>query len=238
MKVDRIVGQRPGVSLTNILKYRQQFYEGNYDIRLIVEEGETAESISNRIIQSLKVYYDNPGHVSTRGAYQNSPSGPAFNNVVLEGLAPDGGLYVTNKNVPFLSLNEWQRLVGLSYHEQALRILEKWIHPYDLHPSLLSKMIKDAYSIENFDCYQIIPTVHVTENEYITELFHGPTASFKDASLQLMPKFFHNALEEIGHRDKYDLFIYYIYFMIIFMHENFLHRDISAKIFIYIVVKV
>ena len=53
-KVDRIVGQKPGVDMMDILQYRQQFYEGNYDIRIIVEPNEPPESITVRIVKALE----------------------------------------------------------------------------------------------------------------------------------------------------------------------------------------
>ena len=53
-KVDRIVGQRPGVDMTDILNYRQQFYEGNYDIRIIVSPNENQASIALRIAHALQ----------------------------------------------------------------------------------------------------------------------------------------------------------------------------------------
>ena len=52
-KVDRIVGQKPGVDMMDILQYRQQFYEGNYDIRIIVEPNESPES-TVRIVKALE----------------------------------------------------------------------------------------------------------------------------------------------------------------------------------------
>ena len=53
-KVDRIVGQKPGVDMMDILQYRQQFYEGNYDIRIIVEPNEPPESITVKIVKALE----------------------------------------------------------------------------------------------------------------------------------------------------------------------------------------
>ena len=53
-QVDRIVGQRPGVHMSDILTYRQQFYEGNYDIRIIVSPNENPGSIALRIANALE----------------------------------------------------------------------------------------------------------------------------------------------------------------------------------------
>ena len=76
-----------------------------------------------------------------------------------------------------------------------MRILEHWILPEELHPSLLCKMIDQAYS-NNFQNQNIAPVVHLNKNEVILELFHGPTASFKDLALQLTPQFFDRAVLE------------------------------------------
>ena len=76
-----------------------------------------------------------------------------------------------------------------------MRILEHWILPEELHPSLLCKMIDQAYS-NNFQNQNIAPVVHLNKNEFILELFHGPTASFKDLALQLTPQFFDRAVLE------------------------------------------
>ena len=47
-----------------------------------------------------------------------------------------------------------------------------------------------------FSLFQTVPVIHLEGNQYISELFHGATASFKDAALQLMPQFFHHAVQE------------------------------------------
>ena len=49
MKVDRIVGQKSGANMAEILDYRQEFYERWYDVRVIVEEGETPGSIAKKV---------------------------------------------------------------------------------------------------------------------------------------------------------------------------------------------
>lgn len=82
-----------------------------------------------------------------------------------------------------MSLKELQRFVGLSYPEIALRVLERF--PLGtLHPSHLRSLLRQAYS--SFP-EQILPIRHLRKNQYLMETFHGPTASFKDLSLQLLP---------------------------------------------------
>ena len=184
--------------MSEILQYRQQFYEGHYDIRVICHEGETPGTITDKIIRIIKGTEKRSKYVSTRGAYKDFDTygpAPTFNQVVLRGLAPDGGLYVPEHHMPAMTIEAWQRLVPLPYHERALRILEQWIHRDDIHPSVLRQMVNSTYNKENFCNDKVCPVSHLYENIYVCELFHGPTASFKDSALQLMPKFFQHALD-------------------------------------------
>ena len=89
---------------------------------------------------------------------------------------------------------QWERLVTLSYEERAARILEAWIDSSELHPSRVKHMIMKAYSM--FQCKDIAPIMKLNEQVYIQELFHGPTASFKDLALQLMPQIFEEAVSK------------------------------------------
>ena len=90
--------------------------------------------------------------MSTRGTDGSKKN---FCDVVLEGLASDGGLYVMNDNPASFSQDQLLRLVPLSYPQRALRILEQWINPSHLSPSVLMKMIEKAYNIDNFDCNKV-----------------------------------------------------------------------------------
>uniref|UniRef100_A0A672ZDS8 Threonine synthase like 1 n=1 Tax=Sphaeramia orbicularis TaxID=375764 RepID=A0A672ZDS8_9TELE len=112
-----------------------------------------------------------------------------FSDVVVEGLAPDGGLYVPKNGFPKVDAGEWLRLVDMSYQERALVLLEKCIHSADVCTLDLRSMIFKAYG-SNFSSEAIAPVKHLIHNQYIQELFHGPTASFKDLALQLMPQLF------------------------------------------------
>ena len=65
--------------------------------------------------------------------------------VLLSGSPPDGGLYVPAEDLPQITVGELQRLVPLDYCNRALRILEKLLHPNDIHPSLLRQYIQTAF---------------------------------------------------------------------------------------------
>uniref|UniRef100_A0A8C3B0B7 Threonine synthase like 1 n=1 Tax=Cyclopterus lumpus TaxID=8103 RepID=A0A8C3B0B7_CYCLU len=117
-------------------------------------------------------------------------------DVVIEGLATDGGLYVPKRGFPNMEAREWLRLVDMSYPERALVLLEKCIHPSDVSALDLRTMIFKAYG-SNFSSEAVAPVKHLDRNQYVQELFHGPTASFKDLALQLMPQLFAHCLPQM-----------------------------------------
>jgi threonine synthase len=90
-----------------------------------------------------------------------------------------------------MSLDQFQRLIGLTYPEIALRVMERFSLG-TLHPSHLRSLLWQAYS--NFN-ETILPIRHLRKNQYLMETFHGPTASFKDLSLQLLPLLMQAATE-------------------------------------------
>ena len=213
MKVNRIVGQNDGTSMADILKYRQQFYEKWYDTRVICERNESPESIAGKVLTQVKNLKSKQVYASTRGFHMGEKG---FNDVLLQGLAPDGGLIVPQSEVPKMSLGQLSRLVDLPYAERALRILEQWIDHRDLHPKTLKTAINSAYNKETFQNDSVCPVRHLDGNQFIQELFHGPTASFKDIALQLMPQMFMNAVSD-NSKNKYA----YSYIILILLKSYF-----------------
>ncbi|CAG5134975.1 unnamed protein product, partial [Candidula unifasciata] len=201
MKVDRIIGMGPGASLEDILQFRRQFYEKWYDIRVAVHETDSEEDIALRVLKALQGFENEPGYISTRAVDKTKTV--LFLETVLQGLAQDGGLYVKAGRRPTFSLNDLHILVSLNYKERAQRILETWIHPLDISPQELNTFLSKSYTEGLFEHSDIAPVVHLEENIYTQELFHGPTASFKDFALQLMPRFFTKAMKQVGADDKY-----------------------------------
>lgn len=114
-----------------------------------------------------------------------------FSDVILKGIADDGGLFVPTE-IPQFSLDQLKLLIDKSYQERALFILD--LFQIDFSKSLLKKIIKKAYS-DNFDHHRIAPLVKLKDNQYILELWHGPTSAFKDMALQIMPLFFCEAVK-------------------------------------------
>ncbi|XP_022604526.1 threonine synthase-like 1 [Seriola dumerili] len=192
MKVNRIVGQEAGVSMRDILQYRKQFYEKWLDVRVLCGTGDTVEEVAEKVLKAVERYQNHAAEtfVSTRcDTVGSSNQKTYFSDVVIEGLATDGGLYVPKNGFPKIDACEWLRLADMSYPERALVLLEKCIHPLDICALDLRTMVFKAYG-SNFSCEAVAPVKHLNHNQYVQELFHGPTASFKDLALQLMPQLF------------------------------------------------
>ncbi|KAM4828663.1 threonine synthase-like 1 [Thomomys bottae] len=195
MNIKMIVGHNSGMSIKDLLKFRRQYYKKWYDARVFCESGATPEEIAEKVLDTVKRYQDvnSETFISTRHICpkdcQQKVSAKFFSEAVIEGLASDGGLFVPEKEFPKLSSGEWKSLVGATYIERAQILLERCIHPADIPAARLGEMIETAYG-ENFACSKIAPVRYLSGNQFILELFHGPTGSFKDLSLQLMPHIF------------------------------------------------
>ncbi|PKK31929.1 hypothetical protein A306_00002506 [Columba livia] len=193
--VDRIVGQSPGVSLKDILQFRKQFYKRWYDIRVLCGGDNAAEVVAEKVLDAVKRYQNSEleTFISTRSSRSERSmeknSRKYFSDVVTEGLAPDGGLFVPERGLPKFTAGEWQSLIEATYIERAQVILEGCVHPADIPASKLAEIIETAYG-ENFTCSKIAPVRHLAGNQFLLELFHGPTASFKDFALQMVPHIF------------------------------------------------
>ncbi len=116
-------------------------------------------------------------YLSTRGL---SPVA-SFSEVMLGGLAPDGGLYIPENNSP-LTIDDINSLRNLSYEELTTKLLFPFVSD-ELDRKQFSLVVEDAYkSFEN----QVIDLVEIEENRWVLELFHGPTLAFKDIAMQLL----------------------------------------------------
>lgn len=117
-------------------------------------------------------------YISTRG----DATPLSFEDVVLTGLAPDGGLYVP-ENLPSFSAEEIASWAGLSYQQLAFKIIAPFVDG-EIPAADLEKIINDSYSTFRHDA--IAPLVQTAHNEWILELFQGPTLAFKDFALQFL----------------------------------------------------
>ena len=117
-------------------------------------------------------------YISTRG---NAPE-LNFEQVLLTGLATDGGLYVP-ASLPEFSADQISGWAGLAYHELAFEIVSPFVGdcvPDDDLRAILAETYKD------FSHPAIAPLIQLDRNEWILELFQGPTLAFKDFALQLL----------------------------------------------------
>ncbi|PCI89086.1 MAG: threonine synthase [Hyphomicrobiales bacterium] len=119
-----------------------------------------------------------------------------FEDVMLRGLAPDGGLYVP-ETWPTLSQDEWRSLVGKPYTEVALAVISPFVG--DCIPRAeLKDMIEAAYA--SFSHKAVTPLTQLDVNQWLLELYHGPTIAFKDVAMQLIAKLMDRALTKRGLR--------------------------------------
>ena len=130
--------------------------------------------------------------VSTRG---RAPS-LSFADTVLTGLASDGGLYVPEK-LPSFSREEIAEMAGLDYKELAFRIMWPFVSE-DLSEEEMRGIIDRAYA--NFRHTAIAPLVQTDHNEWVMELFQGPTLAFKDFALQFLGQLFDLLLKKRGEK--------------------------------------
>ncbi|MBJ7556283.1 threonine synthase [Marinomonas spartinae] len=127
-------------------------------------------------------------YISTRG---KAPA-LSFSDVLLAGLANDGGLYVP-ETLPQYSKEEIASWANLSYQELAFNVMWPFVEG-DIPADAFKSMIHDAY--ENFNHHAIAPMVQTDNNEWVLELFRGPTLAFKDFALQLLGRLMDYVLSE------------------------------------------
>jgi len=129
---------------------------------------------------------------STRG--EAPPIG--FREVLLSGLAPDGGLYLPDA-WPQLTTSEIASFRGKHYEDVACAVLRPFTAG-EWSDAELRQDIAAAY--RDFDDPRIAPLVEIGQRKYLLELFHGPTLAFKDIALQLLGRMISRALKTSGRR--------------------------------------
>ncbi len=125
-------------------------------------------------------------YISTRGTAPEL----GFADVLLSGLASDGGLYVPT---------EWPALpaTGDDYSSTATSIMATYIGD-DIPAEVLEAIVRDAYA--TFRHPEVAPLVQIEDDLWIQELFHGPTLAFKDLALQVVGRLFDHVLAERSDR--------------------------------------
>jgi threonine synthase len=142
-----------------------------------------------RFIKAIR-YNRGVRYLSTRDAGPK-PATHSFEDVLLAGLAEDGGLYVPEAT-PKLDLGQ---LTGLPYPDLAARIVGLFAGD-SFGGGELRRLTKAAYV--GFRHEAVTPLVQLDERLWLLELFHGPTLAFKDVALQLLGQLFDAALARRG----------------------------------------
>src|SRR5919197_4141442 len=131
-------------------------------------------------------------YISTRGA---APP-VSFTEMLLAGLAPDGGLYVP-QTYPHFSTDGIAGLAGKPYSEVAQAILAPFVAG-EIEAGALRSMVEAAYA--SFRHKAIAPVAQLDSNLFVLELFYGPTLAFKDLAMQLLARFMDHVLKSRGER--------------------------------------
>lgn len=137
-------------------------------------------------------------YVSTR----NREDKLTASEVIIKGIAPDGGLYVPEVT-PQFDLTMMGILPSCSYQERVAVIIEQFLPEYTGRE--IDKAVAAAYNTEKFAVKEIAPVRLVESNTAVMELWHGPTAAFKDMALQLLPQLLKLAMKKT--KDKSEIAI-------------------------------
>src|SRR6266581_4347118 len=132
-------------------------------------------------------------YVSTRGGAKPRP----FTEILLEGLAPDGGLFLP-EGFPRLSSAELVAMRGMGYPELALAILRRFAD--DIQAGDLKRLVEKTYTKKIFGGDDITPVKTLEPGLHLLGLSNGPSLAFKDLALQLIGNLFEYLLEKRGER--------------------------------------
>ena len=130
-------------------------------------------------------------YISTRGKSQAVSSAMA----IKKGLCEDGGLYFPDE-IPSLSLDEIKALCDDNYPARAAKVMYKFLSDEYTYEELLCEC-EGAYCENSFPGGPA-PISKLGERIRVLELWHGPTAAFKDMALQIMPRLFVRAVKKTG----------------------------------------
>jgi threonine synthase len=137
-------------------------------------------------------------YLSTRG----NPSALNFSQILLGGLAPDGGLYLP-ETYPKFSADDLAAMRDMDYRQLAFAVLSRLAD--DIPADDLKALIDKTYTADTYchgrkdsDYSQITPVRKLEDDLYILELSNGPTLAFKDMAMQLLGNLFEYALDKAG----------------------------------------
>lgn len=115
-----------------------------------------------------------------------------FSDVLLQGLARDGGLYLPEA-WPHFDADKIASFSGKPYADVAFEVIEPFVGD-DIPADQLREMIKSAYA--GFRHEAVTPLVQIAPNSFVLELFHGPTLAFKDVAMQFLGRVMDHVLAE------------------------------------------
>ena len=119
-------------------------------------------------------------YISTRGGMAPLP----FSDILLEGLAPDGGLAVPEQ-LPQISAETLESWRGLSYADLAFEVLSRFAT--DIPAEDLRRLTRAAYTPQIFNSEDIVPLRPLNDGLSLLGLSEGPTLAFKDIPLSILP---------------------------------------------------
>ena len=166
-----------------------------YMEKLPLKKGSFIMVILNKTSRKLFEGKEEQMYISSRGNYQPVPASTA----IRLGMVPEGGLFAPEE-IPVLGKLKIQSMAGQSYGEVAQTILEHFLD--DFSPEEISDIIEKSYHQGNFDHPDIAPLVKLDRETFILELWHGPTAAFKDMALQIMPRLLTKSVEKTGSKEE------------------------------------
>ncbi len=134
-------------------------------------------------------------YISTRHGSQGQPAPLGFEDIMLAGLARDGGLYLPAE-WPHFSTAEIAAMKGLSYVDLAFRVMRPFVGD-TFDEATFRRLIAGAYA--SFETPEVAPVKPLGDSGlHLMELFHGPTLAFKDVALQLLGRMLDHTLTARG----------------------------------------
>lgn len=138
-------------------------------------------------------YISTRGHGTTKSQVEGTTP-KSFEDVLISGLAPDGGLYVP-ESWPTLDHKTLERSAGLPYKAVAAQVMLPFIGDCISHADF-QRILSETYEGPTFDHACVTPLVQVSPQIWLMEHFHGPTLAFKDVALQLLGRLFDHVLQK------------------------------------------
>jgi threonine synthase len=126
-------------------------------------------------------------YLSTRG----EPPQRSFSDILLEGLAPDGGLYLpqTYPRIDSATLARWR---ALAYPDLAFEVVSRYVD--SIAADDLRALLRATYTAQRFGDPRIVPLVALEPGLFLQALSNGPTLAFKDIAMQLLGHLFEHEL--------------------------------------------